>query len=208
MINFYKTLGLKDGASQEEIQEAYEKLSRKLDPDLNGNTDFFIEEYKKINEAYDNLKNTSILSMKTNEFKPIGSNNNLSKNEKQKDKYFRKNRFKAFFSKQNLIIFLLLLSLSSNVYLFIAFTITSNNYSEENKSIETSIADNRRKDYSIDEASSSSEEASSSSEEASSYADDAQSYMVRAEEYMNYAEEYMNNAASSAQEAEEYANAR
>ena len=32
MKKHYKTLGLEDGASQEEIQTAYERLSKELDP--------------------------------------------------------------------------------------------------------------------------------------------------------------------------------
>ena len=32
MKNYYKTLGLKEGASQEEIQTAFERLSKELDP--------------------------------------------------------------------------------------------------------------------------------------------------------------------------------
>ena len=43
----YKTLGLKESASQEEIQNAYELLSKELDPKNNDNQEFFEEEYKK-----------------------------------------------------------------------------------------------------------------------------------------------------------------
>ena len=52
----YQTLGLKEGASQEEIQEAYERLSDTLDPKKNDNLDFFIEEYALVQEAYEFLK--------------------------------------------------------------------------------------------------------------------------------------------------------
>lgn len=48
----YKTLGLKEGASQDEIQAAYDILSKELNPANNDNLDFFVEEYKKIQEAY------------------------------------------------------------------------------------------------------------------------------------------------------------
>ena len=58
----YKTLGLEDGASQEEIQTAYERLSKELDPKNNANQEFFIEEYKKVQEAYKALSNSSILA--------------------------------------------------------------------------------------------------------------------------------------------------
>jgi antitoxin component YwqK of YwqJK toxin-antitoxin module len=62
MKKHYKTLGLEDGASQEEIQTAYERLSKELDPKNNANQEFFIEEYKKVQEAYKALSNSSILA--------------------------------------------------------------------------------------------------------------------------------------------------
>ena len=62
MKKHYKTLGLEDGASQEEIQTAYERLSKELDPKNNDNQEFFIEEYKKVQEAYKALSNSSILA--------------------------------------------------------------------------------------------------------------------------------------------------
>ena len=62
MKKHYKTLGLEEGASQEEIQTAYERLSKELDPKTNANQEFFIEEYKKVQEAYQALSNSSILA--------------------------------------------------------------------------------------------------------------------------------------------------
>ena len=62
MKKHYYILGLKEGASQEEIQEAYERLSKELDPANNDNQEFFIEEFKKVQEAYKALSNTSILA--------------------------------------------------------------------------------------------------------------------------------------------------
>tara|TARA_X000001036_G_scaffold440078_1_gene494232 strand:- start:5507 stop:6610 length:1104 start_codon:yes stop_codon:yes gene_type:complete len=61
----YKTLGLKKGASQEEIQEAYERLSKELDPASNNNDTFFVEQFTKVRAAYKALSQRSILS--TNE---------------------------------------------------------------------------------------------------------------------------------------------
>ena len=52
MENYYKILGLENGASQEDIQNAYERLSIELNPANNDNLDFFVEEYQKIQEAY------------------------------------------------------------------------------------------------------------------------------------------------------------
>ncbi len=65
MKKYYDVLGLKKGASQEAIQEAYDKLSKELDPANNDNKEFFVEEYKKVQEAYEALSNSSILGSKT-----------------------------------------------------------------------------------------------------------------------------------------------
>ena len=62
MKQHYKTLGLQEGASQEEIQVAYERLSKELDPANNDNQEFFKEEYKKLQAAYQALGNKSILA--------------------------------------------------------------------------------------------------------------------------------------------------
>jgi hypothetical protein len=62
MIEYYKILGLNEGASQEEIQEAYDRLFKELDPVINDNQEFFIEELEKLEEAYKALRNSSILS--------------------------------------------------------------------------------------------------------------------------------------------------
>ena len=75
MKKYYKTLGLKEGASKLEIKKAFNKLSKELDPKKNDNQDFFIEETKKLKEAYDKLMNSSILS----------TNKVLDKSNKKKD---------------------------------------------------------------------------------------------------------------------------
>jgi hypothetical protein len=62
MKKHYKTLGLQEGASQEEIQTAFERLSKELDPQKNDNQEFFKEEYQKVQEAYEALRNSSILA--------------------------------------------------------------------------------------------------------------------------------------------------
>jgi curved DNA-binding protein CbpA len=62
MNTHYKTLGLQEGASQQEVQEAYDRLSKDLDPANNDNQEFFKEEYKKVQEAYKALHNSSILA--------------------------------------------------------------------------------------------------------------------------------------------------
>ena len=82
MKKYYKTLGLKEGVSKLEIKKAFNKLSKELDPKKNDNQDFFIEETKKLKEAYDKLMNSSILSSKRvkeskKAFSYLTSNNNI-----------------------------------------------------------------------------------------------------------------------------------
>ena len=48
MKQHYTTLGLQEGASQEEIEGAYKRLSKELDPANNDNQEFFIEEFAVI----------------------------------------------------------------------------------------------------------------------------------------------------------------
>ena len=45
MKRYYEILGLENGASQEEIKTAYDKLSKELDPKNNNDQEFFKEEY-------------------------------------------------------------------------------------------------------------------------------------------------------------------
>ena len=52
MKKHYQTLGLQEGASQEQIQTAYERLSKELDPQKNDNQEFFVEEFALLKEAY------------------------------------------------------------------------------------------------------------------------------------------------------------
>ena len=52
MINYYKILGLENGASLSDIEASYNKLSKELDPKNNDNQDFYIEEFALLQEAY------------------------------------------------------------------------------------------------------------------------------------------------------------
>jgi hypothetical protein len=93
MKNYYLTLGLEEGASQEAIQEAYDRLYKELDPEKNKNQEFFIEEFEKIQEAYKMLRNSSILSTEkgmqnsntksSTHFNSSESNTELIKNSKK-----------------------------------------------------------------------------------------------------------------------------
>lgn len=81
MSEYHKILKLKNDASQEEIQAAYDKLKIELDPTNNDNQEFFLEEFKKIQEAYEALSNSSILATSTGV-----KNDPLNKSDKTKDK--------------------------------------------------------------------------------------------------------------------------
>ena len=83
MKNYYKTLGIKEGASQEEIQTAYERLSKELDPKNNDNQEFFVEEYKKVQDAYKALSNSSILA--TEKGARINTTDNIVKEKRDKE---------------------------------------------------------------------------------------------------------------------------
>ena len=61
MKQHYETLGVNEGATQEQIQMAYDKLSKELNPENNNNQDFFREEYEKVQQAYNALSQSSIL---------------------------------------------------------------------------------------------------------------------------------------------------
>ena len=83
MKKHYIILGLKEGASQEEIQDAYERLSKELDPKNNDNQEFFVEEYKKVQEAYEALRNSSILA--TEKGARINTTDNIVKEKRDKE---------------------------------------------------------------------------------------------------------------------------
>ena len=94
MKKHYQTLGLKEGASQEEIKNAYDKLSKELNPSNNDNQEFFEEEYKKVQDAYKALSNSSILATEKgaksrkniDSIKPIPPKENSSKTYKKRKK--------------------------------------------------------------------------------------------------------------------------
>jgi curved DNA-binding protein CbpA len=52
MKDYYKILGVSENATQDEIKQAYKKLSMKYHPDRNPGDKQAEEKFKEINEAY------------------------------------------------------------------------------------------------------------------------------------------------------------
>ena len=116
MKKHYKTLGLNEGASQEEIQAAFDRLSKELNPKNNDNQDFFAEEYKKVEYAYNSLYNSSVLATDAgaNQFKEKADDLKVNY-PKKSDK---KTNIKNMNSKKYLILgFVLILIVFSYSYL-------------------------------------------------------------------------------------------
>lgn len=64
MKKYFEILDLKETASQKEILDAYNRLTKELKTTNNDNQEFFVEEYEKVQEAHKVLRNSSILTTK------------------------------------------------------------------------------------------------------------------------------------------------
>ena len=91
--NYYDILGLQKNATQEEIKQAYRKLSLKFHPDKNDGDKFLEEMFKNINEANEILSDTSkrksfdfTLNNNNSNYQNTNSSNNYSNPTAQKPK--------------------------------------------------------------------------------------------------------------------------
>ena len=57
MSDPYEVLGLKQGASEEEVKKAYKTLAKKYHPDVTGNDPAAAKKMQEINSAYDAIIN-------------------------------------------------------------------------------------------------------------------------------------------------------
>ena len=57
MSDPYEVLGLKQGASEEEVKKAYKTLAKKYHPDVTGNDPAAAQKMQEINSAYDAIIN-------------------------------------------------------------------------------------------------------------------------------------------------------
>jgi len=68
--DYYKILGVRKNANEQEIKSAYRKLARKYHPDLNPGDKKVEEKFKEINEAYEILSDPQ----KRKKYDELGSN--------------------------------------------------------------------------------------------------------------------------------------
>lgn len=91
MKDYYYILGIKENASLEDIKKAYRKLSLKFHPDKNEGDEFFTEQFKKIQEAYETLSDTAKRAKYDRE-KNNTNTSNYATNFQPKIDYFRTNK--------------------------------------------------------------------------------------------------------------------
>lgn len=85
-LDYYKILGIRDDASEEDIKKAYRKLSKKYHPDANPDNQEAKEKFHEITEAYDILRDPEKRKKYDMEQKQTKTNAQAGNQEKQKGK--------------------------------------------------------------------------------------------------------------------------
>ena len=67
----YSILGLKPGASDEEVKRAYRQLAKKYHPDMNPGDPYAAQKMNEINAAYDQIKNPPKQTTAKNAYDPF-----------------------------------------------------------------------------------------------------------------------------------------
>lgn len=67
----YSVLGLKPGASDEEVKRAYRQLAKKYHPDMNPGDPYAAQKMNEINAAYDQIKNPLKQTTTKNAYDPF-----------------------------------------------------------------------------------------------------------------------------------------
>ncbi len=132
MKKYYDILGLTEGASREEIQEAYDRLSKELDPKQNDFHEFFLEEYSLLQEAYDAVTyNSNTLQNSSQQKNPISSSNTSLKKPDIKNEVKPNQGDKSFFARiiKNILIYVVVV-----IFLFLITKRNSNNHSNSDVS--------------------------------------------------------------------------
>lgn len=73
MSDPYEVLGLKQGASEEEVKKAYKTLAKKYHPDVTGNDPSAAKKMQEINSAYDAIINHKAYSSSSSSYGYRGS---------------------------------------------------------------------------------------------------------------------------------------
>lgn len=142
MIHYFETLGLQKGATQKEIQAAYDHLSKELAKKKKSEQEFFKEEYKKVQEAYKALSNSSILATQSGALKNIFEQPTASSKEMNTPPLSKKNRFTYFLDrKRNIITFIILVLILKPVIHFSLFRETEQIVNYDKKIYENRYGD-------------------------------------------------------------------
>ena len=123
MKKYFDILGLKETASQKEILEAYNRLTKEINPSDNNNQEFFKEEYKKVQEAYEVLYSSSILATENGaKLNTSKSNYDLKTPNVSIENKKNKNMFTYIFNrKRNILTFVVLVFILKLVLHFFLF---------------------------------------------------------------------------------------